>query len=290
MSDFIKEASNWATMPIPGAETPEEQRKLFDAMPMAELADTWRALQQVGLRDKTDGTWATFHYFDSLPHQQPDRALDLILELLKRETDTAVLMQLGDKFAPALMMTHGASLIARLEREAADNPRLRWLLGSVYWWTEDEALEARLSAIADKEGWRAARDAHDERNPLIDFERLAPAEIARVWIAQNECADKDRDRNWSALRDYEGDLRGEDPERALAIILEVLKIETNPNMLSYLAAGPLEDLITLETIDMIEAEATKNERFRWLLGGVWYYTAPDELKARLDAIIQGQHW
>ena len=30
------------------------------------------------------------------------------------------------------------------------------------------------------------------------------------------------------------------------VVLEVLRIETNPNMLSYLAAGPLEDLITLE--------------------------------------------
>jgi hypothetical protein len=290
MSDFMKEAANWAAMPVPGAETPEEQQKLFDAMPMAELADTWRALQQVGLRDKTEGTWAAFHYFDSLPHQQPGRALDLILAVLKRETDTAVLMQLGDKFAPALMITHGAGLIERLERETADNLQLRWLLGSVIWWTEDEALQARLAAIADQDGWRAADDAHEERNPPIAFARLPPAEIARIWIAQNECPNKDRDRNWMALRDYESDLRADDPGRALAIILEVLKIESNPSMLSYLAAGPLEDLITLETIDMIEAEAKRNERFRWLLGGVWYNTAPDELKARLDAIIEGQHW
>jgi hypothetical protein len=290
MSDFIKEAANWATMPVPGAETSEEQKALFDAMPLAELADTWRALQCVGLRDKSGGTWAAFHYFDSLPHQQARRALDLIHKILKRETDTAVLMQLGEKFIPALMITHGASLIDRLEREATIHPQLRWLLGSVYWWTEDEALEARLFSIADRTAWRADREAHDERNPLIDFDRLTPAEIAPIWIRQNECADKDRDRNWSALRDYESDLRAEDPDRALAIILEVLKIETNPNMLSYLAAGPLEDLITLDTIDMIEAEAKTNEGFRWLLGGVWYYTAPDELKARLDAIVQGQHW
>jgi hypothetical protein len=290
MSDFMKEAANWATMPIPGADMPEQQVKLFDAMPMAELADTWRALQQVGLRDKTDGTWVAFHYFDSLPHRQPERALDLILEVLKREADTAVLMQIGDKFAPALMIAHGASIIERLEREAANNPQLRWLLGSVYWWTEDATLAARLAAIADRDGWCAARDAHEERNPAIDFERLTPAEIAPIWVKQNECPDKDRDRNWSALRDYESDLRSGDPERALAIILEVLKIETNPNMLSYLAAGPLEDLITMETIDLIEAEAERNDRFRWLLGGVWYYTAPDELKARLDAIIKGKRW
>ena len=104
-------------------------------------------------------------------------------------------------------------------------PKLRWLLGSVYWWTEDTALENRLAAIADRDGWRATRDAHEERNPLIDFARLSPTDIARVWIAQNQCADKDRDQNWSALRDYESELRVQDPGRALAIILEVLKIE-----------------------------------------------------------------
>jgi hypothetical protein len=93
-----------------------------------------------------------------------------------------------------------------------------------------------------------------------------------------------------ALRDYDEELRVEDPERALAIIREVLKAESNENMLGYLAAGPLEDLITMDTIDMVEAEAACNERFLWLLGGVWYYTAPDELKARLDAIIRGRHW
>jgi hypothetical protein len=290
MSDFMKDATNWATMAVPGAETPEEERKLFDAMPLAELADVWRALQQVGLRDQTEGTRATFNYFDSLPHQQPERALDLILEILRRETDSATLLQLGDKFTPALLYAHGPTLIDRLERETAANPPLRWLLGSVYWWTEDDALEARLASIADRDGWRAARDAHEARSPLIDFESLSPIEIAQVWIAQNGCPDKDRDQNWMALRDYESELRSEDPEHALAIILEILKIEANANMLSYLAAGPLEDLITLDTIDMIEAEAAANEHFKWLLGGVWYYTAPDELKARLDAIIQGRHW
>lgn len=290
MSDFMKDATNWATMPVPGAPLPDEQKKLFDAMPLAELADTWRALQSVGLRDKTEGTWATFRYFDSLPHERPERALALILEILDRESDIPTLLKLGDKFTPALLYAHGADLIDRLESEAADNPQLRWLLGSVIWWSEDGQLAAQLSAIADKAGWRAARDAHADRNPAIDFEDLSPAEVAQVWIAQNGCPDKDRDGNWMRLRDYDDELRVENPERALAIILEVLKTETNRNMLGYLAAGPLEDLISMDTIDMIEAEAARNERFKWLLGGVWYHTAPDPLKARLDAIIQGQHW
>ncbi|ARP98349.1 DUF6869 domain-containing protein [Pseudorhodoplanes sinuspersici] len=287
---FINEAMAAATMSIPAADTPDEQQKVFDAMPMAELADVWRALQGCGYRDRTEGMWAAFYYFDSLPHQNPERALDLILEVLRRETDISVLLQLGDKFTLALMNTHGEKLIGRLEREAKNNARLRWLLGSVIYWTDDEAQQARLEAIADQQGWRDAADAHDERNPLIDFDSLSSEEIAQIWISQNGCPVKDRDRNWSALRDYERDLREQDPARALAIILAVLERETNTQMLSYLAAGPLEDLITMDTIDMIEAEAKRNDRFKMLLGGVWYSSAPDELKARLDAIIQGAHW
>jgi hypothetical protein len=287
---FLDNAMAWATMPVPGGETREEQRKAFDAMPVAEIATLWRALQRVGLRDKSEGTWATFHYFDALPHEQPERALDMLLEVLKTEPELPVLLQLGDKFAPALIYKHGAALMDRLEREAPGNAQLRWLLGCVLFWTEDEALKARLEAIADVEGWQASEKAHDERNPPIDFERLSPQDLAKIWVEQSSRPDKDRDQNCMALRDYERDLREDDPARALAVILEVLKIETNPNLLSYLAAGPLEDLISMDTIDMVEREARRNPQFKNLLGGVWYYRAPEELKARLDAIIQGQHW
>jgi hypothetical protein len=287
---FINEATAAATMAIPAVQTPDEQQKLFDAMPMAELADVWRALQHAGYRDRTEGMWTTFNYFDSLPHRCPERALDLILEILRRESDIPVLLQLGDKFTPALMYAHGEKLIGRLEREAKGNARLRWLLGCVYYWTDDEAQKARLEAVTDANGWREAAEAHEQRNSLIDFARLTPRDIAQIWINQNGCPEKDRDQNWSALRDYESELRDDDPERALAVILEVLALETNAQMLSYLAAGPLEDLISMDTIDMIEAEARQNEKFKRLLGGVWYNTAPDELKARLDAIVQGAHW
>lgn len=286
----LNDATAAATMAIPGAAPPDEQQQVFDAMPMAELADLWRALQHAGYRDRTEGMWTTFGYFDALPHRLPERALDLILEVLRRETDIPVLLQLGDKFTPALIYAHGEKLIGRLEREARNNARLRWLLDCVYYWTDDEAQKGRLDAIVDPNGWRDTADAHDKRNPLIDFARLTPRELAQIWIDQNGCPEKDRDQNWSALRDYESEIREEDPERALAIIVETLALETNTQMLSYLAAGPLEDLITMETIDMIEAEAKRNEKLKMLLGGVWYHRAPEKLQARLDAIIQGAHW
>jgi uncharacterized protein DUF6869 len=90
--------------------------------------------------------------------------------------------------------------------------------------------------------------------------------------------------------DYESDLREEDPDKAIDLIVEILKIEANPVMLSLLAAGLLEDVIGMETIDRIEREAAVNERFPDLLGGVWYYRASDELKARLDVLVGQNRW
>jgi hypothetical protein len=44
------------------------------------------------------------------------------------------------------------------------------------------------------------------------------------------------------------------------------------------------------TIDRIEREAAADKRFHDLLGGVWYYRAADELKARLDALVGLNRW
>lgn len=289
MTDFIEDAKTWATMPIPGAEPQTEQRKMYDAMSIDQLAEIWRALQHVGLRDQTEGTWDTTLYFDALPHNEPARALDLVLAVLRTEQDQLVLMQLGDKLTTSLIHAHAGTLIDRLEREVIGNPKLRWLLGGAYWWAPSAALKARLEAIADIESWRADRDASRALSETIDFSSLTPAELARVWIEQSGKPQKDQNDLWSDLRDYEREISNNEPDRMLDMILEVLKIETNERMLGYLAAGPLEDVIGMNTIDRVEREAAANERFRRLLGGVWYYSAPDELKARLDALIK-ERW
>jgi hypothetical protein len=45
----------------------------------------------------------------------------------------------------------------------------------------------------------------------------------------------------------------------------------------------------MDTIDRIEREAAASEAFCGLLGGVWYHSVEPELKARLDAIVDGAH-
>lgn len=267
----------------------DETEAFFNAMPVAELASMWSALQRLSRRDQSGGAWAAKLYFDHLPHNQPERALDLALEVLAHEIDKPTVMMLNDKFMQALLYAHGSDVIGRIEREAESNAALRWLLGGIMF-APDDALKARIADIADTDAWRADDRARRTPKYPLDCAALSVPELAHIWVEQYSKYDRDHDDNFFALMDFERDLREDDPDRMIDLILEILKIETNPRLLSLLAAGPLEDVISLETIDRIEREAAADKRFHDLLGGVWYYRAPEELKARLDALIGDNRW
>jgi len=283
-----EDASALAVIAAPQLETSEDADAFFNAMPISELASMWCALQRLSRRDQTGGAWAAILYFDHLPHKWPDRAFDLALEVLRSETDKPTVMQLNDKFLPSLMYAHGADAIERIEAEAGHNARLRWLIGGIHFGPE-EPFRRRIAAIADAESWHADETARRTPKYPLDCEAMSVEELARAWVVQYSKSPRDRDDNFFAMMDHERDLREEDADKAIDLIVEILKIETNPVLLSMLAAGPLEDVITMETIDRIEREAKADKRFHDLLGGVWYYRAPDELKARLDALI-GDRW
>jgi len=262
----------------------EEANALFDTLPISELATMWCALQRVSRRDQTGSVWAAKVYFDHLPSDQPDRAFGLVLAVLACEQDKPTVMLLNDKLMLSLMFTHGAEMIDLVEVAARDNAKLRWLLGGVRFGT-GKSFEHRIDAIADRAAWELDDAARHRPLRPLECEAMSITQLARAWIEQYSKSDRDRDDNFFALMDFERDLREDDPDRAIDLILEILKLETNPVLLSMLAAGPLEDVISTKTIDRIEREAAANSRFRDLLGGVWYFRAPDELKARLDALI-----
>ncbi|MBM3529544.1 MAG: hypothetical protein FJX62_15755 [Alphaproteobacteria bacterium] len=288
--DLIEEAKSLATKAIPGPGTPEEAKRVFDAMPMAELASLWCALERIGPRDVTEGSWAATRYFDDLPHEAPERAFDLVLAVLTSETDKSVRMQLNNRLMTTLVYGHGADMIDRIESEARGNAGLRWLLGGSAWWCSDLAVKARLEKLADKETWDADKEARDNPEHEIDFDELTMSQLARVWVEQQSKPDKDRDNNWHNLSSLELELKSEERELALDLVLEILKIETNPMLLAVLAAGLLQDTIEDDTIERVEREAAANEKFRDLLGGVWYSSKSDDVRARLDAIVQGKRW
>ena len=267
----------------------DEANALFDTLPMSQLAAMWCALQRVSRRDQTGSVWAAKVYFDHLPSDQPDRALDLVLEVLATEHDKPTVMLLNDKLMLSLMFTHGAEMIDRVEVAARDDAKLRWLLGGIQFGTA-KSFERRIEAIADRATWEIDDAARHRPQQPLDCEAMSVPQLARAWVEQYSKSDRDRDDNFFTLMDFERDLREEDPDRAIDLIVEVLKIETNPVLLSMLAAGSLEDVISMKTIDRIEREAGANTRFRDLLGGVWYFRAGDELKARLDALIGDNRW
>ncbi len=273
----------------PELATPDDADTFFNAMPVPDLASMWCALQRLSRRDQTPGAWTAKLYFDHLSHRWPDRAVDLALEVLRSEPDKPTVMQLNDKFMPSLMYVHGADVIGRIEAEVRQNARLRWLIGGIHF-GPDEPSASRIKAIADTDAWRADEVARRTPKRPLDCEAMSVPELALAWVEQYSKSGRDLDDNFFAMMDYEGELREEDPDKAIDLIVEILKIETNPVLLSLLAAGPLEDVISMETIDRIEREAAVNKRFHDLLGGVWYYRAPDELKARLDALVGQNRW
>ena len=275
----------------PELPTPDDTETFFNTMPVAELASMWGVLQRLSRRDLTSspGAWAASLYFDHLPHKYPDRALDLALEVLRSETDKATVMELNNRLLPALVFVHGQAVIGRIESEAQDNARLRWLVGGIHV-GPDHPIQHRIAEFADIEGWQADDKARSTPADPLDCETMSLNELARAWIEQLSKSDRDRDDNFFTLMEYESDLLDEDPDKAIDLILEILKLETNPGMLALLAAGPLEDVISMATIDRIEREAAANKRFHDLLGGVWYYRASDALKARLDALVGENRW
>ncbi|MEZ5786587.1 MAG: hypothetical protein R3D62_09025 [Xanthobacteraceae bacterium] len=286
----VDEPRAWATMPIPGPGNSDEENAVFDTAPIERLAEIWCGLQSLGIREQTPQSWTATLYFDRLPHAAPERALDLALAVLRTDVDKLTKMQLGEKFMSTLIYNHAGRVVDRLEAEAPSNRALRWLLGAVHWWAPSRELKARLARLADEKAWRADEAARDRPAINIDYAALSMPDLARFWVDQHAKPEKDRDSNWHALMDYERDLVRHDPGVVIDLVIEILRIETSPEMLSLLAAGLVEDVIAEETIERIEREAAANERFRVLLGGVWYANKGAALKARLDAIVKERPW
>jgi hypothetical protein len=76
------------------------------------------------------------------------------------------------------------------------------------------------------------------------------------------------------------------PEVAWQAILEAMKQPRMEPHLGTLAAGPLEDLLSLHGerfIERVEQEALANPRFACLLGGMYQYKMSESVWARVQA-------
>lgn len=122
----------------------------------------------------------------------------------------------------------------------------------------------------------------------------AAAELARGWIDRYESIERFGEQSPESLATYPAferfeDAVGRDPELAWDAILRVIEQSASDFVLENLAAGPLETLIgrhSLLFIERIEQRAAVDERFQWLLGGVWQGRIPAEIWERIK-VAQG---
>ena len=85
----------------------------------------------------------------------------------------------------------------------------------------------------------------------------------------------------------------EDPEHAWSAILAALEDPRMEASLGVLAAGPLEDLLSMHGerfIDRVETTARSNPKFAWLLGGVWQHTMAEDVWSRVQAVWDRRGW
>jgi len=273
-----------------------ESRAQVDArlarLPMADLVRGWREQSIVTLREQTRGTHCFDMYFDRLGHDDPERALAFIEAEVTSEPDDAIVALVAEeKLLTQLLHFNATRVAGGLETAAARLPRLRWLLGAVAWslrstMVSDKAVARRLAALADETAYKAWEAKYKAGQETINFPGLPLSEVARHWVRMTAYSplERARDGNSSALFDLQWGLARDEPERALALIKEIVRIEDHPVMLGVLAAGLTEDLVFSHgpaLIDAIEAEARGNWRFRRVLGGVWVSSVDPAVGKRL---------
>lgn len=121
-----------------------------------------------------------------------------------------------------------------------------------------------------------------------DLERLADSWIRYQEAALRQPKGVDHDADFAPVR-IVNELARNEPRSAIALIKSVLAKVSGEEMLSVLAAGPLEDVLAKhgsEVIDEVEALALQDHRFRELLFGVWRNTIDANTWARIERLRQ----
>jgi hypothetical protein len=294
---------NWCDHKLglePAAQMTRESFARMDttlaSLPPADLVRGWREVATVGLLEQTRGTHCFDMYFDRLGHDDPERALAFIEAEVASEPDDALVALVAEgKLLAQLLNVNAARVVDGLEKVAVRLPRLRWLLGAIAWTfrggiVSDQDIAHRLRALADEPAYKAWEAKYKAGHDTIIFAALPLREVARLWVRITAYSplERERDDNACALFDFQWNLARDEPERALALVQEIARIEDHPTLLSVLAAGLMEDLVVAHgaaVIDAVEAEARGNWRFRQVLGGVWLSSVDPAVAERLKRAI-----
>lgn len=225
--------------------------------------------------------------FEELIASDPGRALPLVLELINR----GQLYGFGsyDLLTPLwdLLWKQGEAVIDGIERAAKTSVMLRrclWRLkrqqknSPPEYRIHDEVWERTEAAAGDTNDYNSALPEQVVENRLLDEDEL----LMQSWFCHEKTF-------WSFTKVWE--LTGSDPERLWVIIKELVGKASDKATLSYIGAGPLEDLLCgrgEQFIERIEQEAAVNEKFRFCLAGVWKSTVNDDLWNRITKALGDQ--
>lgn len=145
--------------------------------------------------------------------------------------------------------------------------------------------------------WRNGR-----QGPGVTSTSHTPDALAADWTAcgGNVASEASNGLAQLLLTDF---LR-EQPQLAWDAILLIVKAYSQADLYSdiatqaqqvfgTLAAGPVEDLLSLhgrDFIDRFEREARADRRMAWVLGGVWRFDMGDEVWNRVRNAADDSHW
>lgn len=112
--------------------------------------------------------------------------------------------------------------------------------------------------------------------------------LAKSWISMHksiEGSDEYCEHSWAYNKLC--DLCDDDPELCFDIIGVIRSLDGSDLILSNLAAGPLEDLLSMhgsDFIERIECLAKSDSQLKRMLGAVWKNSIPDPVWDRVKAI------
>jgi hypothetical protein len=186
-----------------------------------------------------------------------------------------------------LLRHQGEGIIGRIEQEAGSSVMLRRCLWRMKRQQRNTPSEY---AIADEVWRRAERAAGDTNDYNSDLHReVLPnplseegEELLSSWFASEQTS-------WAFSAVWE--LTCHNPDRLWAITKSLVRVAPDDATLSYIGAGPLEDLLSSygeQFIGSIEQQAAVDAKFRFCLAGVWRSGMSEEIWRRATTAIGSQ--
>lgn len=207
------------------------------------------------------------HELDELIRTEPDEALTLAIEIISRGPLHGLTS--FDTMSPLLdlLRRHGDAVIDRLEDAARDSVLVRRCLWRMR--RQQGSPPSRYDVVP--EVWERVERAiggttdYNSDDPPGEAHGLPPEHerIVESWFVHEQTF-----WAWERVDDFVDN----DPELAWRVITLLVEHAPSDDLLEFIAAGPLEELLRKHGehfIDRVEERARQDERFRECLGGVW---------------------